>query len=116
MPWTQRVTELLTHPTSNNLLPWMQHQVEAGIAQLWLVSDPSDSLYVITRIDDHPREWCIPYVRGSGLLKFGPLFIEVAKRNGLNIRAHVESPAMVRLLAKLSFRYAETVVRLEHGC
>jgi hypothetical protein len=106
---------VLWHPAAVNLLGWMRGQVERGIAQLWRVRDADDCLYVITRKERDPTEWTICYVRGTGLVKFGPLFLEVARKQGMPLRMHTESLATARLCGRLGFRVAEYVLRCEHG-
>ena len=106
------MTAALTHPTSANLLPWMQQQCESGRAQLWRMRDTWDCLYVITRVDFDPLEWCVCYVRGSGLVKFAPWFVGVARAKGWRMRMHTESLATVRLAKRLGFELAEYVMRL----
>lgn len=116
LEWTDDVTAALEHPTSHELLRWMPEQVRRGIAQLWRVRDQADCLYVITRVDRDPLEWTICYVRGSGLLKFAPIFLQLARSKDWPLRMHTVSLVTARLCRKLGFRVAEYVLRCDHGC
>lgn len=85
--------------------------MQAGIAQLWRVSDARDCLYVITRLDSNPLEWVMCYVQGTGAQKFGPLFIDHAARRRWPMRIHTVSPAVVRLCQRMGFAVSETILR-----
>jgi hypothetical protein len=99
----------------------MCKQVRTGVAQLFRIRDARDCLYIVTRVDRDPTEWAICYARGSGVAKFGPLIIGVAKQRGMPLRAHVDAflqpsdPARVRLFRRLGFEISEYVLRCSHG-
>jgi hypothetical protein len=93
----------------------LMREVRAGISQLWECNDGQDTLYVVTRVDQNPRELVICAAVGSGLRKFAPVFLARAREKGLPVRAHVESLVMRRLLRWIGFRTAEFVMRVPNA-
>ena len=121
LQWTEGVGEylrLLVSERSPCLLEcWslLEPEIRAGISQLWHCVDGGRTLYVVTRVDQNPRELVICLAVGSGLQKFAPLFIERAREKGMPIRCHVESMATVRLCRRVGFRMAEFVLRVPNS-
>lgn len=115
IPWSPDVGARLMHHASRECLPFLAREVQAGAAQLWECSDGDDSLTVITRLDSNPTEWVMCYVQGSGLRKFAPQFVELARQRGWPLRAHTTDRRVVRMLRRHGFRLGEFVLRCSHG-
>lgn len=109
---TAETLELLRHPAGANCLPFVIDEIVRGRAQLWKCSDERDTLYVVTRLDHNPTEWVATWCAGTGVRKFGPMFIAVAKSKGWGFRIHVENLARARLFSRLGFQCNEYVLRV----
>jgi hypothetical protein len=115
LPWTAQIERELTVPESADCIEYLAREVQSGLSQLWECSDGEDTLRVITRVDQNPRELVICLVVGTGVEKFGPLFIAAARSKGLPMRMHTMSAAMARLCKRLGFVMAEYVLRLANS-
>lgn len=113
--WSREVEQALNDPAGRSCLPYLAQEVRAGAAQLWECSDGIDQLHVITRLDRNPTEWVMCYVRGSGVLKFGPHFVAVARAKGWPMRMHTQSATVARLARRIGARMHEYVLRWSHG-
>ncbi len=103
IPWTDEITSRLQCEASRRCLPWLEREVRAGIAQLWECTAGRARLYVITRLDDNPREWVWCLAVGTGLAHFAPRFLAAAERKGWPIRFHTTSPAVARIARRHGF-------------
>jgi hypothetical protein len=108
---TPDVIALLQHPSGWNCLPYLIRETQAGIAEIWRISDETDCLHVITRLDQNPTEWVITWAIGTGSQKFGQLLRDHAKTKGWQIRVHVGTLARVRLFKRAGFTVDEYVLR-----
>lgn len=105
----------LTVPQSADCIEYLAREVRNGVSQLWECSDGVDTLHVITRVDQNPRELVICLAVGSGMAKFAPLFVDAARRRAMPMRMHTASRAMARLCKRLGFVMAEYVMRLPNA-
>jgi hypothetical protein len=108
---TAQIIAQLQHPSGWNCLPYLIREAQAGVAEVWRISDDQHSLLVITRLDHNPTEWVIAWARGTGSAKFGPLLVAHARRKGWPIRIHVGSLAKSRLFKRAGFAIDEYVMR-----
>lgn len=88
----------------------VREQVKKEIAVLWECRYKKKMAHVVTRMD-LDDELCIVLFQGSGLLLFGKMIYDAAKKEGLKVRAHVKRKGMVRQLEKLGLKISETVLK-----
>lgn len=86
-------------------------EIARGVSMLWQCDDGVHRAWCVTRVDPDPREFVIVAFAGSGLMSFGPHFIEAARSRGIPLRAHTVSPVIARLCRRLGFHQAEYVLR-----
>ncbi len=115
LQWSQDLAARLMGHASRDCLPFLAHEVQAGVAQVWECVDGDDCLTVITRLDANPTEWVMCYVQGSGVAKFAPRFIAIARQRGWPLRLHTTDVRVLRLVRRFGFRLQEYVARCPHG-
>lgn len=87
----------------------LHEQVNAGVAQLWLIDDHS---WMITRLEQWPdkKELVVCCYKGKYLNAVTQMIMDSAKRQGIDsIRYHTQRPALNRLVSDLGFEYMETI-------
>lgn len=101
-------------PGGEVCVPILVNEVRRGVSQLWQCRDDRHELFVITRVDSTPPEWCVCWVCGTGTQIFAPLFIAVARSKGWRLRAHVDNLARARLFRRIAnFQIEEYVLRVQ---
>jgi hypothetical protein len=113
VPWSPEIAQKLSRALGSTLvLELVGEEVRQGISQLWECSSDHHHAYCVTRLERSPVEWCIVAYEGSGMMLFGPLFVEAAKARGIPLRAHVASPVVERLLRRIGLKRSEVVLRV----
>lgn len=112
-PWNDFAERALFRVEGLGVLD-VKREVEEGISQLWHCTDADGSGgYVVTRLERRPSgvEWVLLAGVGRGFHKFAPLFVNAAAEAGVQVRAHVSRPGMVRMYDRIGFRVSEYVLR-----
>lgn len=110
IPWRDAEAHWVS-PAGAACLPYLKREVEAGVAKLWRCQDGDYEAFLITRVDDNPRELVICYAEGRGLHRFADAFLAAARAAGVPLRAHTQSPFLARYLRRFGFVQAEYVLR-----
>lgn len=111
--WSEHAEKELQRVEGSDVFD-LRSMVLNGTAQLWECRKGKSGGYIVTWVDERlsGREWVWAAAAGTGFMHFAPIFLEVARQNGLQVRAHVNSYAMARLYRRLkSFRVSELVLR-----
>lgn len=111
VPWSAEASERLTRALPGAVRDIVAREVLTNVAQLWECTDDHHSAFVVTRIDVNPLELVVVAYEGSGMMHFGPYFLEWARTRGMPCRAHVTSPVVERLLRKLKLFRSEVILR-----
>lgn len=112
VPWTPEIAQKLSRALGSALvLELVGEEVRQGISQLWECSNDQHRAYCVTRLERNPVEWCVVAYEGSGMMQFGPLFVEAARARSIPLRAHVASPVVERLLRRIGLKRSEVVMR-----
>ena len=101
----------MRHAAAGKCIEFLREEINRGISELWHFKDDRDEAYVITRIDENPREFVVCYFEGSGMQKFGRLIVGAAHAKGMPVRAHTSQPAVARLLRRIGLSIDEMVLR-----
>ncbi len=109
--WSAEASERLARALPGEVRDLVAREVLTNVAQLWLCQDDHHSAYVVTRIDANPLELVVVAYEGSGMMHFGPHFVNWARDRGMPCRAHVTSPVVERLLRKLQLYRSEVILR-----
>lgn len=110
-PWSADAERELARALPPVILSIVQNEVATGISMLWECADGLHHAFCVTRVDSNPREFVVVAFAGSGLMSFGPHFVEAARSRSIPLRAHTVSPVIARLLRRLGLRTAEYVLR-----
>jgi hypothetical protein len=92
----------------------VKREVEEGVSQLWhCIGSDGRGGYVVTRLERRPSglEWVLVAGVGRGFYEFAQVFIDVARQAGVQVRAHVNRPGMVRMYQRIGFGVSEYVMR-----
>lgn len=111
VPWSGEAEIMLAHPAGAECMPYLKREVLAGVAKLWRCEEGKHSAWIITRVDENPRELVICYAVGTGLHCFAAAFIEAARAAGIPMRVHTTSPFVARYVRRFGFAQAEYVLR-----
>jgi len=133
--WSAEASDRLARALPGAVRDLVAREVLTNVAQLWECTDdtpiaragqpgevtlsgrspakvsPHHSAYVVTRIDVNPLELVVVAYEGSGMMHFGPHFVNWARDRGIPCRAHVTSPVVERLLRKLKLFRSEVILR-----
>jgi len=109
--WSAQASDRLARALPGAVRELVAREVMSGIALLWECTDQYHSAYVVTRIDPNPTELVIVAYEGSGMMHFGPYFLQWARDRGLPVRAHVTNPLVERLLRRLKLYRSEVILR-----
>jgi len=90
----------------------IQHEVESGISELWLIDNGS---YLVTRLENnHDKTQELVFVAGAGKnsLEIILYFKNIAKKMGVQtMRLHSSHKGMARLIKPAGFAPVETVYK-----
>lgn len=109
--WCDEAALGLSRALVGPILGIVESEVRAGVSMLWECRDDTHHAYCVTRVDFNPTEFVIVAFEGSGMLTFGPEFVEAARSRGIPARVHTVSPVVARLLRRLKFELQEYVLR-----
>ena len=109
--WSAEASERLARALPGAVRDIVAREVLTNVAQLWECKDELHQAYVVTRIDVNPLELVVVAYEGSGMMHFGPHFVNWARDRGMPCRAHVTNPLVERLLRKLKLYRSEVILR-----
>lgn len=87
-------------------------EVQAGQADLWRLGGSADGWLVTRQEDGELVLMCGAGKNAAGVIRH---CLEVARKNGLTVRAHIRRPGMQRIYERAGFRLREWVMGSEHG-
>jgi hypothetical protein len=111
IPWSAEVDAALTSPAGAICVPLLRAEVTRGASKLWRCTHGSLIAYVVTRVDESPRELVIAYVEGRGMHEHASAFIDAARAARVPLRVHTQNPSVVRWLRRYGLQLSEYVLR-----
>ena len=109
IPWQPGIDDKL-RVSARGDLEIIKHQVTQGVAQLWHCLSENNECFVVTRIDPGP-ELVIVLGEGSGLFEFAPHFLNIARKQNIPLRTHVQRKGLIRMWSRLGVNIDEYVLR-----
>jgi beta-phosphoglucomutase-like phosphatase (HAD superfamily) len=112
IPWSGEVDAALISPAGAQCVPLLRAEVKSGASKLWRCTSGSSIAYIVTRVDENPRELVIAYVEGRNVAAHAEAFIAAARKQKVPMRIHTTSPATARWLRRFGLQLSEYVLRL----
>ncbi len=109
--WTTEVDNALSDPAGAFCRTYLRAEVERGISKLWRCTSGTSVAFVVTRVDENPRELVVCYVEGRGMAEHAQTFIDAARVMRVPLRIHTTKPSVCRWLARYGFKQEEFVLR-----